>query len=123
LALHLPSPIQNAIAFWNRAIASRNHLNDDIKYIATSEITDMSTVQIEIPEEVLISLKETPETIAREVGILAAVKLFELGKLSSGRAAQLAGVSRVEFLMLLGRYQVSPFSLTTEQLERDVNNA
>ncbi len=83
----------------------------------------MSTVKIEIPEEVLISLKETPETIAREVGILAAVKLFELGKLSSGRAAQLAGVSRVEFLMLLGRYQVSPFSLTTEQLERDVNNA
>jgi predicted HTH domain antitoxin len=50
----------------------------------------MSTVQIEIPEEVLISLKETPETISRELRILAAVKLFELGKLSSGRAAQLA---------------------------------
>jgi hypothetical protein len=38
----------------------------------------MSTVQIEIPEEVLISLKETPETISRELRILAAVKLFEL---------------------------------------------
>ena len=88
-----------------------------------SEISSMSTVQIEIPEEVLISLKETPETISRELRILAAVKLFELGKLSSGRAAQLAGISRVEFLMLLGRYQVSPFSLTTEQLERDVHNA
>jgi predicted HTH domain antitoxin len=83
----------------------------------------MSIVQIEIPEEVLISLKKTPETIAREILILAAVKLFELGKLSSGRAAQLAGISRVEFLMLLGRYQVSPFSLITEQLERDVNNS
>jgi predicted HTH domain antitoxin len=83
----------------------------------------MSTIQIEIPEEVLISLKETPETISRELRILAAVKLFELGKLSSGRATQLAGISRVEFLMLLGCYQVSPFSLTTEQLERDVNNA
>ncbi|MFB2980465.1 UPF0175 family protein [Microseira sp. BLCC-F43] len=83
----------------------------------------MSTVQLEIPEEVLISLKETPETIARELQILAAVKLFELGKLSSGRAAQLAGMSRVQFLLLLGQYQVSPFSLTTEELERDVNNA
>jgi predicted HTH domain antitoxin len=83
----------------------------------------MSTVHIEIPEEVLISLKETPETIARELLTSAAVKLFELGKLSSGRAAQLAGMSRVEFLMLLGHYHVSPFSLTTEQLERDVNNA
>ncbi len=83
----------------------------------------MSTVSIEIPEEVLISLKETRETIARELQILAAVKLFELGKLSSGRAAQLAGMPRVQFLILLGQYQVSTFSLTTEELERDVNNA
>jgi predicted HTH domain antitoxin len=83
----------------------------------------MSTVSIEIPEEVLISLKQTQETIAREMQILAAVKLFELGKLSSGRAAQLAGMPRVQFLLLLGQYQVSPFSLTTKELERDVNNA
>jgi predicted HTH domain antitoxin len=83
----------------------------------------MSTVTIEIPEEILISLKETPETLSRELRILAAVKLFELGKLSSGRAAQLAGMSRIEFLTVLGRYQVSPFSLTSEQLEQDVNNA
>lgn len=51
--------------------------------------------------------------------ILAAVKLFEIGKLSSGRSAQLAGMPRVQFLLLLGQYQVSPFSLTTEELERD----
>lgn len=43
----------------------------------------MSLVPIEVPEEVLISLKATPETISRELSILAAVKLFELGKLSS----------------------------------------
>ena len=79
----------------------------------------MSTVSIEIPEEVLISLKQTQETIAREMQILAAVKLFEIGKLSSWRAAQLAGMPRVQFLLLLGQYQVSPFSLTTEELERD----
>ena len=82
----------------------------------------MSTIQIDVPEEVLISLKETPETMAREISILAAVKLFDLGKLSSGRAAQLAGMSRVEFLMCLGRYGVSPFSLTAEELEQDVRN-
>ncbi|MGB7439471.1 MAG: UPF0175 family protein [Coleofasciculaceae cyanobacterium] len=83
----------------------------------------MSTVQIEVPEEVLISLKETPETISRELSILAAVKLFELGKLSSGRAAQLAKLSRIEFLNLIGRYQVSPFALSPEELEQDVLNA
>ncbi|NEQ97386.1 MAG: UPF0175 family protein [Cyanothece sp. SIO2G6] len=77
----------------------------------------MSIVQLDIPEEVLISLKQTPETISQELSILAAVKLFELGKLSSGRAAQLANVSRVEFLNLIGRYQVSPFALSPDELE------
>lgn len=83
----------------------------------------MSIVQIEIPEEVLISLKETSETLSQEISMLAAVKLFELGKLSSGRAAQLAQISRVEFLNLLGRYQVSPFVGSLGELEQDVLNA
>lgn len=64
----------------------------------------MTTVQITIPEEVLISLKETPDGLSRELCLLAAIKLFELGRLSSGRAAQLAGISRVDFLNRLGRY-------------------
>jgi predicted HTH domain antitoxin len=83
----------------------------------------MSAIQFEVPEEVLISLKETPDSLSRELPILAAVKLFELGKLSSGRAAQLAGLSRVEFLSVLGRYQVSPFPTDPEELKRDVEHA
>lgn len=43
----------------------------------------MSIVQLEVPEEVLTSLRETPETISRELSILAAAKIFEMGKLSS----------------------------------------
>lgn len=83
----------------------------------------MSMVQIDVPDEILISLKESSETISQELSTLAAVKLFELGKLSSGRAAQLAGMSRVKFLSTLGQYNVSPFVLTTEDLENDINNA
>jgi predicted HTH domain antitoxin len=75
----------------------------------------MSSIQIEIPEEVLISLKQTPDGLSRELCLLAAVKLFELGRLSSGRAAQLAGITRVEFLNILGRYRVSPFTLSAEE--------
>ncbi|MFP4394791.1 MAG: UPF0175 family protein, partial [Anaerolineales bacterium] len=40
-----------------------------------------------------------------------------------GRAAQLAGVTRVEFLLALGRYQVSPFALDVETLAEDIANA
>ncbi|OQY47817.1 MAG: hypothetical protein B6242_04150 [Anaerolineaceae bacterium 4572_78] len=83
----------------------------------------MQTIQIELPDELLISLKETPITFAHEIRRLAAVKLFELGRLSSGRAAQLAGMSRVAFLMILIDYQVSPFSLTMSDLECEIRNA
>lgn len=55
--------------------------------------------------------------------MLAAVKLFELGKLSSGRAAQLAGISRVAFLESIGRYGVPPFDLSEDELRRDAANA
>ncbi len=83
----------------------------------------MPVVHIDIPEETLINLKQDPESFSRDLRLLAAIKLFELGRLSSGRAAQLAGISRVEFLSLLGRYRVSPITLTAEELARDVANA
>jgi predicted HTH domain antitoxin len=83
----------------------------------------MTTVEIQVPEAVLISLKEMPESIVQELRMLAAVKLFELGKLSSGRAAELAGLSRVAFLMALGRYCVSPLQLADDELAQDIDHA
>ena len=55
--------------------------------------------------------------------MLSAVKLYEMGKLSSGRAAQLAGLSRVEFLQSLSRYNVPVFDLSSEELASDLENA
>jgi predicted HTH domain antitoxin len=47
---------------------------------------------------------------------MAKVKLNELGRLSSGRAAELAGMARVEFLLVLGHYQVFPFQAELSDL-------
>lgn len=83
----------------------------------------MEKIILEIPEEILISLKETPTELSRDIRMLAAVKLYEMGKLSSGRAAQLAGIPRVSFLQSLSRYGVSMFDLTQEELKQDYENA
>ncbi|OIP66151.1 MAG: hypothetical protein COT35_06660 [Nitrospirae bacterium CG08_land_8_20_14_0_20_52_24] len=83
----------------------------------------MERIILEIPEEILISLKETPSELSRDIRMLAAAKLYELGKLSSGRAAQLAGMSRVSFLRALSQYGVSILALTPDELRQDYENA
>jgi predicted HTH domain antitoxin len=75
------------------------------------------TVTIQIPEQILLAEKTDANTFARELHLLAAIKLYELGRLSSGRAAQLAGVARVEFLMLLERHKVFPLEAELAELE------
>jgi len=74
-------------------------------------------VVIDIPETVLLSEKTDEITFARELRTLAAVKLYELGRLSSGRAAELAAMTRVEFLLSLDRYKVFPLKAELQDLE------
>lgn len=74
-------------------------------------------VVIDVPEKVLLAEKVDVDAFARELRVLAAVKLFELGRLSSGRASELAGMPRVEFLLTLGRYKVFPFDAELRDLE------
>ncbi|MEJ5308437.1 MAG: UPF0175 family protein [Anaerolineae bacterium] len=79
----------------------------------------MTTRQIvvNVPEKILLAEKTDEVTFAQELRVLAAVKLYELGRLSSGRAAELAGMPRVEFLLTLGRYKVFPFEAELRELE------
>ena len=72
---------------------------------------------IDVPETVLLAEKMDATAFAQELRVLAAVKLYELGRLSSGRAAELASMSRVEFLLNLGRYKVFPFESELRDLE------
>ncbi len=74
-------------------------------------------ISIEIPESILIAEKTDEVSFARELRVLAAVKLYEMGRLSSGRAAELAGMARIEFLMSLGRYKVFPLMSELNDLE------
>jgi predicted HTH domain antitoxin len=74
-------------------------------------------IVIDIPEQVLLAEKTDEAGFARELRLLAAIKLYELGRLSSGRAAELAGMSRVEFWLKLKDYQVFPLEAELRDLE------
>lgn len=75
----------------------------------------MRTIQINIPDDV--DLKDS------DFSMIIASKLYEDGILSSGQAAELAGVSKRTFIELLGHYNVSVFTKSLNDLESDIYNA
>ena len=78
----------------------------------------MSQILLDIPDGSLLSLRLSDQAAAVEIR-LAAMKLYELGKLSSGAAARLAGIPRVVFLGKLADYGVDTFRQSASDLERE----
>jgi predicted HTH domain antitoxin len=82
----------------------------------------MKRLLVAYPEDLPQALQLTQEETAAQIRLMAALKMFELGKLSSGKAAELAGLSRVEFLEACGRYRVSPFNYPAEEVEGELHS-
>lgn len=75
----------------------------------------MIRMTIDMPEEALAALRTNPESFARELRLAAAVKWYELRRVTQERAAKIAGLSRAEFLASLGQFGVSPFQYTAAE--------
>ena len=75
----------------------------------------MRTLQLNFPN--------TVEQTDEELRLLIGAKLYENGTLTSGQAAELAGLSKREFIEVIGNYNVSVFSTLVKDLEADIENA
>ena len=78
------------------------------------------TLTIDYSDEVLLALGCSPKQFNEEAKLLVAVKLYELGRLSSGTAAKLADIPKPLFLMKLADYGVDAFHLTEADLRQDL---
>lgn len=81
-------------------------------------------INIQYPESLANSLRLNKKDFENEMKVSSLVKLYETGKVSSGIAAKVLGIPRVEFLELLSKYNVSILgNYTSEDLQNDIANA
>lgn len=81
------------------------------------------TLTIELPDDAFSALRTSPEEFAQELRLAAAVKWYEMERISQSKAAELAGLSRAAFIDALSRYGVSVIQTRPDDLEEDVKQA
>ena len=83
------------------------------------------TIQLtlELPQDIFSALRQEPEAFLKEMRLAAAVKWYETEQVSQAKAAEIAGLSRAEFLDALNRFGVTPFQVSADDLILEVQNA
>jgi predicted HTH domain antitoxin len=81
------------------------------------------TITVHVPDSLLEEFGESPEDLGREILRVAAIHLYSRGLVSQGSGAQIAGLSRSEFLEALGRAEVPACQVTAEELKEEVERA
>lgn len=80
----------------------------------------MIQLTLDLPETTFALFQQSPEEFLKSMKITALVKWYEEGKISQSKAAEIACISRQEFLEALYLHNVSPFQVTEEELINEV---
>lgn len=81
------------------------------------------TITVQVPDGLLQDLATTPEELDREIRLAAAIHTYSRGLISQGKGAEIAGLSRWEFIQALGRAEVPARQVTAEELKEEVERA
>lgn len=78
------------------------------------------TMTIEVPEGVLKTLQQSPGEVERDVRLAAAIEWFRRGIISQGRAAEIAGIPRADFIDELAARKIDTIHVDFEELKREM---
>jgi predicted HTH domain antitoxin len=82
----------------------------------------MRSLSIPYPEELMAITGQSPEALEEELRLLLAFKLFEIHRLSLGKAARFADMNKARFMEEAGRYKVPLIDLDTDQIEDELRD-
>jgi predicted HTH domain antitoxin len=82
-------------------------------------MSDTIQVSFTINRDIFSALRQDPEHFVPELRLAAAVKWYELGVVSQSKAAEIAGLSRRDFIAELTRFKVSPFQYSADEIVRE----
>ncbi|HSU81288.1 MAG TPA: UPF0175 family protein [Thermoanaerobaculia bacterium] len=80
----------------------------------------MATLTIEVPEGVLSALRQSPSEAERDVRLVAAIDWFRRGLVSQGKAAEIAGIPRADFIDELAARKIDVFQVDFDELKREI---
>ena len=82
----------------------------------------VNKMELTVAEDILLALNEKPAEFLKDMRIFAAIKFFEIGKLSLGKAAELAEMNKLDFIEVLSKHRISVYNYPPEELQDDLNN-
>ena len=82
----------------------------------------MATITVEVPDSAFSALRRSPQEFAREMRIAAAIQWYQQTLISQGKAAEIAGLSRADFLDALFRAKVPASQVTIEELKEELES-
>jgi predicted HTH domain antitoxin len=80
----------------------------------------MSTLTIELPEDLEVTLQRSPRELAKDIRLAAAIDWYSRGLISQGRAAEVAGIPRADFIDALAARKIEVVQVDLEALDREL---
>ncbi|GEM_PF-1343442 len=93
-----------------------------LKRVPQESDAPLTTVTLQMPDEVLAVLREEPVRFGAELRLAAAMNWYRRGTVSQEVAAQVAGLDRTDFLLALARHGEDVFKVDLADLRREIGD-